>query len=123
MGIHTPSLALVLIPSLFNSIVGRLPRDITEREVERLAREFGRIRDVRCLNGFAFVEYSDSRDARDCVRELDGSRYDRERLSVQPAKSGSDRRDRPASSSLRRGDYGIVVQGLPARTSWQNYLH
>ncbi|KAJ1341958.1 hypothetical protein BSLG_003458 [Batrachochytrium salamandrivorans] len=92
--------------------IGRLPRDVTEREVEKLAREFGRVRDIRVLAGFAFVEFSDSRDARDCVRELDNSRYDGERLIAQPARSDSDRRDRD-STALRRGEFSISVQGLP----------
>ncbi|KAH6560120.1 hypothetical protein BASA81_016180 [Batrachochytrium salamandrivorans] len=99
--------------------IGRLPRDVTEREVEKLAREFGRVRDIRVLAGFAFVEFSDSRDARDCVRELDNSRYDGERLIAQPARSDSDRRDRD-STALRRGEFSISVQGLPPRTSWQD---
>jgi RNA recognition motif-containing protein len=58
---------------------GRLPRDAESRDIEKLASEFGRIRDVRLLTGFAFVEYDDPRDAKDCVRELDGSRFMGER--------------------------------------------
>lgn len=58
---------------------GRLPRDAEARDVEKLASEFGRIRDVRLLTGFAFVEFDDSRDARDAVRELDGCRFMGER--------------------------------------------
>jgi RNA recognition motif-containing protein len=54
---------------------GKLPRDVTEREVRRLFDEFGRLRDVRVLTGFAFVEYEDYRDARDAVDRLDGTRF------------------------------------------------
>ena len=56
-------------------ISGRIPRDTTEREIRRHFDEFGRLRDIRILVGFAFVEYSDERDARDAVDRLDGSRF------------------------------------------------
>ena len=54
---------------------GKLPRDCSESELEKLVEKFGRTRDVRLLQGFAFVEFSDSRDADDCVKDLDGSRF------------------------------------------------
>ena len=56
-------------------ISGRIPRDTTEREIRRHFDEFGRLRDIRIRVGFAFVEYSDERDARDAVDRLDGSRF------------------------------------------------
>lgn len=97
-----------------------MPRDVTEREVEKLASEFGRIRDIRTLNGFAFVEFSDSRDARDCVHDLHGIRYDGERLICEPANS----RDRKAGGrdgerGPRGGPYRLKVDNIPPRTSWQ----
>lgn len=54
---------------------GKLPRDCRERDLEKLAEEFGKIRDVRMLQGFAFVEFQDSRDADDCIRDLDNTRF------------------------------------------------
>ncbi len=54
---------------------GKLSRDCRERDLEKLAREFGRIRDIRLLQGFGFVEYEDSRDADDAVKDLDGTRF------------------------------------------------
>ena len=58
---------------------GKLSRDCRERDLEKLVSEFGRIRDVRMLQGFAFVEFRDSRDASDCIHELDGTRFMGER--------------------------------------------
>ncbi|KAI8929399.1 hypothetical protein BC831DRAFT_545642, partial [Entophlyctis helioformis] len=97
---------------------GRLPRDVTQREIEKLVREFGRIRDIRILTGFCFVEFDDARDARYCVRELDGVRYDGDRLLVQPARTEGNRRRDP--TELRHGEFRVKVTGLPPRTSWQD---
>jgi arginine/serine-rich splicing factor 4/5/6 len=58
---------------------GRLPRDAEQRDIEKLVGEFGRTRDIRLLTGYAFVEFEDSRDAKDAVRELDNSRFMGER--------------------------------------------
>ena len=35
--------------------LGRLPRDIKEKDVERFFRGFGRIREINLKNGFGFV--------------------------------------------------------------------
>ena len=56
--------------------VGDLPKDITEKELERSFSYYGRIRNVwvaRNPPGFAFVEFEDTRDADDAVRGLDGT--------------------------------------------------
>jgi arginine/serine-rich splicing factor 4/5/6 len=66
--------------SSFNRIyLGRLPRDADQRDVDKLVGEFGRVRDVRLLTGYAFVEFEDARDAKDAARELDNSRFMGER--------------------------------------------
>lgn len=55
--------------------VGDLPKDVSEKELERVFREFGNIRSVwvaRNPPGFAFVMFEDERDADDAVRTLDG---------------------------------------------------
>jgi len=56
--------------------VGDLERDVSERDLEKVFREFGSIRSVwvaRNPPGFAFIEFEDERDAADAVRELDGT--------------------------------------------------
>lgn len=55
--------------------VGDLPRDASEREIERVFREYGSVRSVwvaRNPPGFAFVMFEDERDAEDAVKALDG---------------------------------------------------
>lgn len=39
--------------------LGRLPRDIKERDVEKFFRGFGRIREINLKNGFGFVVRTD----------------------------------------------------------------
>ncbi|KAJ8298892.1 hypothetical protein KUTeg_022952 [Tegillarca granosa] len=56
--------------------VGDLPRDASEKEIERAFSYYGRLRNVwvaRNPAGFAFVEFEDPRDAEDAVRALDGT--------------------------------------------------
>jgi RNA recognition motif-containing protein len=56
--------------------VGDLPRDASEKEIERAFSYYGHLKNVwvaRNPPGFAFVEYEDPRDADDAVRGLDGT--------------------------------------------------
>ena len=56
--------------------VGDLPRDASEKDIERAFSYYGPLRNVwvaRNPPGFAFVEFEDNRDADDAVRGLDGS--------------------------------------------------
>lgn len=56
--------------------VGDLPREASEKEIERAFSYYGRLRNVwvaRNPAGFAFVEFEDPRDADDAVRGLDGT--------------------------------------------------
>ncbi|KAJ3051854.1 hypothetical protein HK097_007143 [Rhizophlyctis rosea] len=126
--------------------IGKLARDCTEREVRKLASEFGHVRDVRLLSGFAFVEYDNEKDAKDCVRHLDGERFLHERIVVEPARLKGRHHER-SPSPVRRADryepgrrrggrsrsppprkgavlsrtpYRVNVYGLPSRTSWQS---
>ncbi|CAH8631225.1 unnamed protein product [Dicrocoelium dendriticum] len=56
--------------------IGDLPREASEREIERIFHDYGRLRNVwvaRNPPGFAFVEFEDLADAQEAVRELDGT--------------------------------------------------
>ncbi|KAF4390398.1 hypothetical protein G4B88_024404 [Cannabis sativa] len=57
--------------------VGNLSPRVTERDLEDEFRAFGVIRSVwvaRRPPGYAFIDFDDSRDAEDAIRELDGMR-------------------------------------------------
>lgn len=56
--------------------VGDLPRDASEKDLERAFSYYGPLRNVwvaRNPPGFAFIEFEDQRDADDAVRALDGT--------------------------------------------------
>ena len=51
--------------------VGKLPRDVREREIDREFSKYGRIREIVVkYPDFAFVEYDDDRDARGIPMQL-----------------------------------------------------
>ena len=55
--------------------IGRLPRDARERDVEKLFRGYGNIREIKLMNGFGFVEFRDHRDADDVVYTFNGKTF------------------------------------------------
>ncbi|XP_005093612.1 serine/arginine-rich splicing factor 7 isoform X2 [Aplysia californica] len=66
--------------------IGDLPKDASEKELERAFSYYGRLRNVwvaRNPPGFAFVEFEDYRDAEDAVKELDGTNICGSRCRVE----------------------------------------
>ena len=56
--------------------VGDLPRDASEKELEKAFTYYGPLKSVwvaRNPPGFAFIEFEDVRDAEDAVRGMDGT--------------------------------------------------
>ncbi|KAG0259486.1 serine arginine-rich splicing factor [Mortierella polycephala] len=92
--------------------LGRLSRDASDRDVEDLFKNYGRLREVTLKNGFGFVEFSDPRDAKDAVYDVHGKNFLGERLIVELAR-GSRREDRRDDRDDRRHDSGDV---------WPSYL-
>ncbi|CAG9319590.1 unnamed protein product [Blepharisma stoltei] len=68
--------------------VGRLDRRTHARDLEDAFRRYGRIRDVELKRDYAFIEFYESRDAEDAVRDMDGRRFDGSRIIVEFAGSG-----------------------------------
>ncbi|KAK0394419.1 hypothetical protein QR680_000725 [Steinernema hermaphroditum] len=66
--------------------VGRVPYRARESDLERFFRGYGRIREILMKNGYAFVEFSDVRDAEDAIHDLNGKTILSERVSVELAK-------------------------------------
>eukprot|EP00871_Galdieria_phlegrea_P002124 jgi/Galph1/2912/GphlegSOOS_G1572.1 len=67
--------------------VGNVSRHATRRDLEDLFSKYGKVRDVRLLSDYAFVEMGDERDAEDARYYLDGKRLEGERIRVEFAKN------------------------------------
>ncbi|OWF39774.1 serine/arginine-rich splicing factor 1-like [Mizuhopecten yessoensis] len=130
--------------------VGNLPPDIRDRDIEDLFTKYGKILNVDLKNRrgppFAFVEFSDPRDAEDAVHARNGYGYDGYNLRVEyPRGSGGYRMggggrgggggggggggDRGGGrgsfgqgrfSASRRSEHRVLISGLPPTGSWQD---
>ncbi|KAI1715429.1 RNA recognition motif domain-containing protein [Ditylenchus destructor] len=132
--------------------IGNLPPDIRSKDLEDLFAKYGKIQFVdlksRPSRGppFAFVEYTDPRDAEDAVRGRDGYDFDGYRLRVEYTRGagprgpggrplyGDNGGGRSHSSYNSRGpprggggggrrggsNYRVQITGLPASGSWQD---
>lgn len=106
--------------------LGNLPRNATKADVETHFKSHGtgEITEIKLMNGFGFIEYSDAMDARDVVPAFHGSDFMGERLTVQFAR-GSRQRDTFAGPERtaprpRRTPHRMEISGLPGDTSWQD---
>jgi len=86
--------------------IGRLSNHTRERDLEDSFSKYGRIVRTDLKYGYAFIEFEDSRDADDAVREMDNRTLDGERIIVEHARGsarGGDR-DRERGGGDRGGD-------------------
>ncbi|KAJ1748610.1 Serine/arginine-rich splicing factor 6 [Coemansia sp. RSA 1821] len=120
--------------------VGRLPRDVRERDLERLFKGYGEIRDICLRQGFGFVEFRERRDAEDVIHDFDGRDFMGERLMIEPARADRrrerfrgergergdrdygrrDDRRRGAMNGPQRTPFRIMVENLSSSVSWQD---
>lgn len=129
--------------------LGNIPDDTRDRDVEKLFKSYGRIRNVvikvSCIHEsiylfvwsylqrneqgtYGFCEFDDMRDAQDAVKDLDGSRFLGNRIKIEHARdSRAGGRDRRRSPPRRKGNppgkrtgYKLIVENLSTRTSWQD---
>ncbi|KAG7092891.1 hypothetical protein E1B28_009200 [Marasmius oreades] len=107
--------------------LGKLPTDVRSEEVSKFFESAGRVVDCRVMTGFGFIEFENSKDAEDAVRNFDGKSFMGSSLVVQFAKEGGrpkrdhfeDRREFSVRSR-RPPAVRITVSGLSRDTSWQD---
>ncbi|CAM0879575.1 unnamed protein product [Alopecurus aequalis] len=92
--------------------VGRLSSRTRTRDLEDLFGRYGRVRYVDMKHEFAFVEFSDARDADDARYNLDGRDFDGSRMIVEFAK-GVPRGQGGGGSRDRGGDREYMGRGPP----------
>ncbi|XP_010528217.1 PREDICTED: serine/arginine-rich splicing factor RS2Z33-like isoform X2 [Tarenaya hassleriana] len=82
--------------------VGQLSSTTRTRDLERLFSRYGRVQDVDMKRNYAFVEFSDPRDADDARYHLDRREYDGSRLVVKFSR-GAPRSSREYGGGSGRG--------------------
>lgn len=97
--------------------VGKLSSRTRDRDLSDRFSRYGRIVSCDLKYGYAFVEYSDARDAEDVVAALNGSILDGARIIVEFSKGPRQSRGDRASS---RSEYRVTVDNLPRDMSWQD---
>ncbi|CAH0559159.1 unnamed protein product [Brassicogethes aeneus] len=100
--------------------VGNIPYDTRERDLENFFRKFGRIHEIFLKNGYAFVEFDDSRDADDAVYELNDRKLLGRRVSVEIAKGKPRPRADTRKAPPTRTDYRLIVENLSSTISWHD---
>ncbi|KAJ2763917.1 Serine/arginine-rich splicing factor 6, partial [Coemansia nantahalensis] len=121
--------------------VGHLPRDVRDRDIERLFKGYGEIRDICLMSGFGFVEFRDRRDAEDVMHDFNNREFMGERLLIEPARvdrrrERGDRGDRGGSGRYddfddrqprggragppQRTPFRVLVENLSSSVSWQD---
>ncbi|KAI9653800.1 MAG: hypothetical protein M1831_005667 [Alyxoria varia] len=107
--------------------LGNLPANVTKADIENhfSTHGTGEITEVKLMNGFGFIEYKDSMDARDVVPAFHGSDFMGSRLVVQFARGGRPREMMPYNPErniprTRRTVFRMSISGLAPETSWQD---
>lgn len=108
--------------------LGNIPRDVDRRDIENFFYGYGDIAEIKLMCGFAFVEFKNARDAKDAVQDLDGKKMLGERINIEFARGGRNRREdfRNRDPGIRnyprprRTGYRIIVENLSQNVSWQD---
>nr|XP_043631713.1 serine/arginine-rich splicing factor RS2Z33-like isoform X2 [Erigeron canadensis] len=97
--------------------VGHLATRTRSHDLEDIFSRYGRIRDVDMKRDFAFVEFSDPRDADDARYSLNGRDVDGSRIVVEFAKGaprgGGDSGDRDRNRGPSGGSRDFLGRGPP----------
>merc|ERR1712130_833066 len=120
------------MPRIF---IGNLGHDCRQRDIEKLFRGYGELKNINIKGQYGFMEIEDRDDAEDAIKDINGKAFNGGRIKVEfsYAYSGSDRdrrsggrgfdRDkggrRVSDGKFRRTNYRLIVQNISSGTSWQ----
>merc|ERR1712117_51894 len=103
----------------YSVFVGNLSRRARRDDLYDLFRDIGKVIEVDIKTGFAFVEMEDRRDAEDAVKELNGSKIEGERISLEMSKGCRDKyRDFARTGRVRYRSYSKSVS--PSRRRFRS---
>merc|ERR1711874_95572 len=88
-----PVTLLDIMPRLF---LGNLGHDCRQRDIEKLFRGYGDLRNINIKGQYGFLEIDDKEDAEDAIKDLNGKSFNGARIKIEfsYAYSGSGDRDR-----------------------------
>lgn len=93
--------------------ITKLAREVTEEDLRKNFRKFGKIKEVTLKRGFGFVDYEDYKCAQDAIDEMHGSKLLGQKIVVEMAgkrKTGHERRTpQPEDKCFRCGRRGHWV--------------
>merc|ERR1712037_9628 len=83
--------------------IGNLAEDARDRDIEKLFKGYGRVRNivVKHEGGYGFAQLDDREDAKDAVKDLDGTSFMGSRLRIEHARDSRDRSPSSAKSESR----------------------
>lgn len=67
-------------PQIF---IAKLSSYVREKDLEYEFRRYGTIKNVELKRGFAFIEYESHKDAEEAIRDMDGRKFEGNRIVVQ----------------------------------------
>jgi len=119
------------MPRLF---LGNLGHDCRQRDIEKMFRGYGDLRNINIKGQYGFLEIDDKDDAEDAIKDLNGKAFNGGRIKIEfsYAYSGNDRdkrkgrrdydrdtRGRVSDGRFRRTNFRLIVQNISSNTSWQ----
>jgi arginine/serine-rich splicing factor 4/5/6 len=67
--------------------VAKLSSSIREKDLDYEFRRFGNIKNIQLKRGYAFIEFEDFKDAEDAIKDMDGRKFEGQRIVVQHASN------------------------------------
>jgi len=114
-----------------NVYVGNISSRTRSKDLQYQLEKYGPVRRFDMKNGYAFVEFEESADAEECIRNLDGYDMDGRKIAVERARDPNEKRERRGGGPRLTEGTGIkggavrgsrenciMVSGLGPRTAW-----